>query len=85
MIGRCLSDQGRLPEAADEFRRALAFPGVTPENDGELRYHYGLALAGTGRAAEALAELEATQQRLPGFEDVDQHVADLRSQLGRAA
>ena len=85
MVGRCLSDQGRLPEAAEEFRNALTLPGVTSENDGELRYHYGLALAGTGRAAEALVELEATQQRLPGFEDVDQHVAELREQLGRAA
>jgi tetratricopeptide (TPR) repeat protein len=85
MVGRCLADQGRLPEAADEFRSALALPGVTPENDGELRYYHGLALAGTGRLAEALAELEAAQERLPGFEDVDQHVADLRQQLGRAA
>jgi tetratricopeptide (TPR) repeat protein len=85
MVGRCMSEQGRLPEAADEFKRALAIPGVTADNDGELRYYYGLALAGTGRMAEALAELEAVQERLPGFEDVDQLVADLRGQLGRAA
>jgi tetratricopeptide (TPR) repeat protein len=85
MVGRCLSEQGRLAEAEAEFRQALEAKGVTPENDGELRYHLGLALAGQGRHADALLELERAQSLLPGFEDVDQHVADLRSMLGRAA
>jgi tetratricopeptide (TPR) repeat protein len=85
MVGRCLSDQGRLADAESEFRRALTNPGVSTANDGELRYHLGLALAGQGRHADALLELERVQSQLPGFEDVDQHVADLRTMLGRAA
>ncbi len=85
MAGRCMADEGRTSEAVEELARALALPGVTGGNDGELRYYYGLALSACGRTAEALAELELVQMRLPGFEDVDHHVAELRGQLGRAA
>ena len=85
MVGRCLADQGRLAEAVEEFERALALPTVTPENDVELRYWHGIALAGLGRDEEALAEFERVQAQLPGFEDVEQSIADLHERGERAA
>ena len=84
MVGRCLTDLNRWSEAAVEFRRALALPHVVEGNDIELRYHLGLALAGVGEQADALAEFERVHAKMPGFEDVDQRIADLRRSLGRA-
>jgi tetratricopeptide (TPR) repeat protein len=84
MIGRCFCDQGRNAEAAGEFRRALALPGIAEGGDAELRYHLGNALAESGEAAAALAEYESVASQLPGFEDVDARIAALRRVMGLA-
>ncbi|HEV2104083.1 MAG TPA: tetratricopeptide repeat protein, partial [Candidatus Eisenbacteria bacterium] len=85
MIGRCLADEGKSAEAAAEFERALARPDLDPVGAAELHYHLGLARLAAGDAAGALEDMEYVARELPGFEDVDQRLAELRAELGRAA
>ncbi len=83
MMGRCLADQGRWGDALAEFARALEMPDVGPENDLELRYHFGHALAEKGRFEEALHQYQVVAERFPGFEDVEERVTAMRRVLGQ--
>jgi tetratricopeptide (TPR) repeat protein len=84
MAARCLADQGRHGEAALEFGRALAMPGVTDQNDIELRYYFGNSLVELGRLAEAMTEYELVMERMPEFEDVSDRLDALRRTLDAA-
>jgi tetratricopeptide (TPR) repeat protein len=84
MSARCLADQGRHAEAVVEFGRALAMPGVTEENDIELRYYFGNSLVELGRLNEAMSEYERVEQRMPDFEDVSARLDALRRTLDAA-
>jgi len=84
MIGRCLAGQGRHAEAAGEYRRALAQPGMGPGNDAELRFELASVLVEMGDPEAALAEYTNVATQIPDYEDVEQRLAALRRVLGRA-
>lgn len=85
MIGRCFSDMGRWAESTIEFGRALQTPGLDDVAAAELRYHHGVALVHAGDHMLALREFETVASVLEGYEDVDERIATLREQLGKAA
>ena len=85
MIGRCFADQGRNAEATLEFERALLLPDADEVAASELRYQLGCVLQAEGDFASALANFEFVTQHLPGYQDVDDRVRDLRQGLGKAA
>lgn len=85
MIGRCFSDMGRWAEATIEFGRALQIPGIEDVAAAELRYHHGVALVHAGDHMLALREFEMVASVLESYEDVDERIATLREQLGKAA
>ncbi len=85
MVGRCFADMGRWAEATFEFGRALALPGLDEVAMAELRYHQGIALVHAGETMMALQEFEKVAGVLEGYEDVDERIASLRDQLGKAA
>jgi tetratricopeptide (TPR) repeat protein len=85
MVGRCFTDMGRWGEASVEFGRALQGAGIEPVAAAELRYHHGVALAHSGDPLAALREFEQVAAVIPGYEDVDERIASLREQLGKAA
>lgn len=85
MVGRCFTDMGRWAEATIEFGRALMIPGLDDLSSSELRYHYGVALVHAGDHMQALREFEQVASVLEGYEDVDERIAALREQLGKAA
>lgn len=83
MIGRCLLDEGRFDEAAEEFARALAQLGDASEAGVGLRFQLGLAHEVAGHAAEALAEFERVYAARPNYPDVAQKIGALRRALER--
>lgn len=85
MVGRCFSDMGRWAEATVEFSRALSAPGLDEVAAAELRYHLGVAMVHAGDTMMALQEFEKVASVLEGYEDVDDRIASLREQLGKAA
>ena len=82
MIGRCLLDQGRFDEAAQEFAGALRSPGLEPSAGVNLRYQLGLALEAAGRLREALDEFEQVFAQQPSFPDVALKLRVLRKSAG---
>jgi tetratricopeptide (TPR) repeat protein len=78
MIGRCLLDQGRFDEAAEEFERALESLSGKPEAGVSLRFQLGLAHEVAGRPQEALAEFERVYAAQPNYPDVAQKIRVLR-------
>jgi len=83
MIGRCLLDEGRFDEAADEFARALEGLGESSEAGVCLRFQLGLAHEVAGHAPEALAEFERVYAVQPSYPDVAQKIGVLRRALER--
>jgi tetratricopeptide (TPR) repeat protein len=83
MIGRCLLDEGRFDEAADEFARALDGLGESSEAGVCLRFQLGLAHEVAGHAPEALAEFERVYAVQPSYPDVAQKIGVLRRALER--
>ncbi|AQZ95720.1 cellulose synthase complex outer membrane protein BcsC [Halopseudomonas phragmitis] len=57
-LANLLAEQGRMPEADDQFNRLLQRQGTNPE----ARYAHGLYLAGLQRDQEALATLQPIPQ-----------------------
>jgi len=83
MIGRCLLDEGRFDEAAEEFARALAGFEEASEAGVCLRFQLGLAHEVAGHAPEALAEFERVYAVQPNYPDVAQKIGLLRRALER--
>ena len=83
MIGRCLLDEGRFDEAAEEFARALAGFEEASEAGVCLRFQLGLAHEVAGHAPEALAEFERVYAVQPSYPDVAQKIGVLRRALER--
>ena len=83
MIGRCLLDEGRFDEAAEEFARALEGLGESSEAGVCLRFQLGLAHEVAGHAPEALAEFERVYAAQPNYPDVAQKIGVLRRALER--
>jgi tetratricopeptide (TPR) repeat protein len=81
MIGRCMLDQGRFDEAAQEFMVALELPGLTPEGSLDLRYQLGLAHEAAGRIESSLAEFERIYAAMPSYPDVALKIRMLRKAL----
>jgi tetratricopeptide (TPR) repeat protein len=83
MIGRCLLDEGRFDEAAEEFARALKGFEEASEAGVCLRFQLGLAHEVAGHASEALAEFERVYAVQPNYPDVAQKIGVLRRALER--
>jgi tetratricopeptide (TPR) repeat protein len=83
MIGRCLLDEGRFDEAAEEFARALEGFEESSEAGVCLRFQLGLAHEVAGHAPEALAEFERVYAVQPNYPDVAQKIGILRRALER--
>lgn len=83
MIGRCLLDEGRFDEAAEEFARALAGFEEASEAGVCLRFQLALAHEVAGHAPEALAEFERVYAVQPNYPDVAQKIGILRRALER--
>jgi tetratricopeptide (TPR) repeat protein len=81
MIGRCLLDEGRFDEAAEEFARALQGLDESSEAGVGLRFQLGLAHEVAGHAPEALAEFERVYAVQPNYPDVAQKIGVLRRAL----
>jgi tetratricopeptide (TPR) repeat protein len=81
MIGRCMLDQGRFDDAAQEFESALASTQLPPHAAADLRYHLGLAHEAAGRPDRALAEFERVYAAQPSYPDVAQKIRELRKAL----
>jgi tetratricopeptide (TPR) repeat protein len=81
MIGRCLLDQGRFDEAAQEFGEALAAPGIDADTEASLRYQLGLAHEAAGRVDDALAEFEGVYAAQPNYPDVALKIRVLRKSM----
>jgi len=81
MIGRCLLDQGRFDEAAQEFSTALELESGGAATNLDLRYQLGLALEAGGKLRDAAAQFEQVRAAQPTYRDV---AAKLRA-LGKAA
>jgi tetratricopeptide (TPR) repeat protein len=83
MIGRCLLDEGRFDEAAEEFARALEGHGESSEAGVCLRFQLGLAHEVAGHPTAALAEFERVYAAQPNYPDVAQKIGVLRRALER--
>jgi tetratricopeptide (TPR) repeat protein len=81
MTGRCMLDQGRFDEAAQEFMAALETPGLPPTSVADLRYQLGLAHEAAGRVQEALAEFELVYSAQASYPDVSLKIRVLRKSL----
>ena len=81
MIGRCMLDQGRFDEAAQEFTTALEMPGVPEAAIPDLRYQLGLSHEAAGRMQEALAEFEQVYSAQANYPDVALKIRVLRKTL----
>ena len=81
MIGRCLLDQGRFDDAAQEFSTALELESGGAATNLDLRYQLGLALEAGGKLRDAAAQFEQVRAAQPTYRDV---AAKLRA-LGKAA
>jgi soluble lytic murein transglycosylase len=62
-IARAIASSGPLPRAANAFKRALAGPSQLTSND---RLLYASVLSRSGRAREAIAQLDAVEGPLAG-------------------
>ena len=85
MIGRCLADSGRHDEAVREYERALRSPTLDATGESELRYQMALSLGELGELADALAQLEIADMRMPGRSDITQRLEEWRRGFGQAA
>jgi putative PEP-CTERM system TPR-repeat lipoprotein len=74
-LGWILVAQGQLPRAVELLGRAAA----TIPNAGSVRYHYGVALARSGKPAEARKELEAALAARQDFPEADEARAFLKT------
>lgn len=81
MTGRCMLDQGRFDEAAQEFMAALETPALPPASIADLRYQLGLAHEAAGRVQEALAEFELVYTAQASYPDVALKIRVLRKSL----
>jgi tetratricopeptide (TPR) repeat protein len=81
MVGRCLLDQGRFDEAANEFGAALQAGDLDPQLAINMRYQLGLALEAAGQTREALAEFERVFAAQANYSDVALKIRVLRRTL----
>lgn len=81
MIGRCLLDQGRFEDAAQEFSRALQSDSTDTDTQISLRYQLGLAYEAAGRVQESLVEFEGVYTAQPNYPDVAMKIRVLRKSL----
>jgi tetratricopeptide (TPR) repeat protein len=84
MIGRCMLDQGRFEDAAQEFAAALEAPGLDMDSTLSLRYQLGLALEAAGRTDAAIEEFERVFAGQPSYPDVALKLRVLRKTLENA-
>lgn len=81
MIGRCLLDQGRFDEAAEEFQSALRKPGLAGEMAADLHFQLGLAHEAAGRTREAIGSFEKVYEAQSNYPDVAMKIRVLRTSL----
>jgi putative PEP-CTERM system TPR-repeat lipoprotein len=74
-LGWILVEQGKLPRGLDLLRKAAA----RAPKSAALRYHYGVALARSGKKAEAKKELEAALANGLGLPELEAAKAMLKS------
>lgn len=82
MVGRCMLDQGRFDEAAEEFASALELGQAGPELSADLRYQLGLAHEAAGRLEAALGQFEMVYEAQSNYPDVALKIRVLRKTLG---
>ena len=81
MIGRCLLDQGRFEDAAEELSLALQRHDLEPGTVAGLSFQLGLAFEAAGQSQEALAQFERVYSVQPNYPDVALKIRVLRKSL----
>ncbi len=79
MMGECYEARGAPAEALLHYKKALNRPSVSDEEATQLYYQLGRVFHTLGDESEALYFFEKVARRVPGFADVSQRVASLRS------
>jgi tetratricopeptide (TPR) repeat protein len=79
MMGECYESRGAPAEALLHYKKALNRPAVRDEEATQLYYQLGRVFHTLGDESEALYFFEKVARRAPGFADVAQRVASLRS------
>jgi pilus assembly protein FimV len=79
MMGECYELRGAPAEALLHYKKALNRPSVREEESTQLYYQLGRVFHTLGDESEALYFFEKVARRAPGFADVAQRVASLRS------
>lgn len=80
-LGDALRESGRNDEAEDQYRKAIARGGRTPEVYNNL----GITLLQLGRDEEAAAAFEESLRRRPGHPGAASNLAGVMVRLGRAS
>ena len=70
MIGLSYVAKGDMPVGIDHFKRALASPSRTSEEELGLWFEIGNALELLGKASDALVWYEKVEEKNPEFRDV---------------
>src|SRR5579859_4252992 len=78
--GLDLIEQGRYPEAIQQYQAALK----TNADDEDLHYNLGIAYARSGRTNEAIQEYEAALKIFPDYVAAHNNLGNLLLSLGRA-
>jgi hypothetical protein len=73
----CLKALGNDEEAVTAFRKALASPTLSPEEQRHILYHIGQTLESLGRYAESLEVYGGIRRDDPGFRDVSKRIKRL--------
>jgi tetratricopeptide (TPR) repeat protein len=74
MIGLCHVERGELDEGIAHFARALAAPGITPQEELDLWFEMGNAHELLGKRNDALVWYEKVDERRPGFREANQRI-----------
>ena len=80
----CLKAVGNDEEAVTAFRKAVASPTLSPEEQRHILYHMGQTLESLGRYAESLEVYGGIRRDDPGFRDVTKRIKRLCA-VGRGA
>ena len=82
MIASCHRDAGRVPDAADWYRKALEIPNDDEEAQSGLRYDLAEVLAEIGEMQEALGLYRIVMEMDPLFRDISERISQLENHLG---
>ncbi len=82
MIASCHRDAGRVPDAAEWYRKALEIPNDDEEAQSGLRYDLAEVLAEIGEMQEALGLYRTVMEVDPSFRDISERISQLENHLG---